>query len=311
MADFLDLLVEDALKTVESGYYYIGTEPRLGTGNDNGTKKGRGPEKGTAAVAVVAMEDGAGKKAGKEAGDESARRRVRLKESITKCRHAPIIAEIKPASPSHGILRPIEGLREIARAMEAGGASGISVLTEPKHFKGSIKALAELKGLGHGLGLRLLNLPVLMKDIIVSPIQIEAAANLGADAILLLFSVFERGYTSHSVEDMIKLARSRGLEVLLEVHTKREFLDALETEADLVGINNRDLKTLKVNLDVTRRILWGISECGKIVVSESGIQTPDDVRFLRSCGARAFLVGSAIMKAPNIEGKVRELVMAL
>ncbi|MBS7610418.1 indole-3-glycerol-phosphate synthase, partial [Candidatus Bathyarchaeota archaeon] len=92
--------------------------------------------------------------------------------------------------------------------------------------------------------------------------------------------------------------------------TKREFMVALETEADLVGINNRDLKTLRVDLDVTRRILQSIGECGKIVVSESGIQTPEDIRFLRSCGARAFLVGSAIMKASDIEEKVRELVMA-
>ncbi|MBS7610419.1 hypothetical protein KEJ19_07700, partial [Candidatus Bathyarchaeota archaeon] len=201
MADFLDLLVEDALKTVEDGYYEIGTKPRLGTrigtGTRTRTRTRRGPKKGAAEAAVAAMDDGATKKAGKEASDESARRRVSLKEAIAKCQHSPIIAEIKPASPSYGILRPIESLREIADAMKAGGASGISVLTEPKHFKGSIKALAELKGLGHGLGFQ--NLPVLMKDIIVSPIQIEAAAKAGADAILLLLSVFERGYTSYSV----------------------------------------------------------------------------------------------------------------
>ncbi|MEM3055205.1 MAG: indole-3-glycerol-phosphate synthase, partial [Candidatus Bathyarchaeia archaeon] len=222
---------------------------------------------------------------------------------ITKCGHAPIIAEIKPSSPSHGNLRIIKSVRDIAVAMERGGASGISVLTEPKHFSGSIGLLKEVK---HSV-----NLPVLMKDIIIDPVQIEAASKIGADAILLIFSVFERGYVNYSVHEMIKIAHLKRLEVLLETRGAAEFLSALETEADLVGINNRNLKTLEVDLNVTQQVMSVVGECGKIVVSESGIQNPEDIRFLHACGVKAFLVGSAVMLADNVEGKVRELVHAL
>ncbi|MCX8191833.1 MAG: indole-3-glycerol-phosphate synthase [Nitrososphaerales archaeon] len=263
MVDFLDVLVDDAIKTVESGYYNFRVSGFI-------------------------------------------KRKVSLKEAITNCKRAPIITEIKPASPSCGSLRVITGIKDlkgIARDMEDGGAIGISVLTEPKHFGGSITNLVEVK--------RCVNLPVLMKDIIVDPIQIEAAAELGADAILLIYSVFKKGYLDYSVEDLIHLAQSMGLEVLLETHNKEEFLAALETDADLVGINNRDLRTLKVNLYITKEILSNIDGCKKIIVSESGIRRPEDIRFLWSCGAKAFLIGSAIMSAQNIKEKVRELVMAI
>jgi len=233
---------------------------------------------------------------------KTAKRRLSLKESINRCKHAPIIAEIKPSSPSYGNLRKISSLREVAIAMERGGAIGISVLTEPKHFGGSIKSLVETRNYA--------SLPVLMKDIVIDPVQIEAASKSGADAVLLIYSIFKRGCVDSPVEDMISLAHSMGLEVLLETHTKDEFLSGLETDADLVGINNRDLRTLKVDLKVTERILAGVAQYDKIVVSESGIQKPEDIRFLRACGAKAFLVGSAIMLAENVEEKVRELVLA-
>ncbi len=260
MADFLDILVRDAEKTIAKGYYKVDD-------------------------------------------DRKVTRHLSLKDTITKCKHVPIITEIKPSSPSHGNLRIIKDVRDIAGAMERGGASGISVLTEPKYFSGSIEMLKEVK--------RTVNLPVLMKDIIIDPVQIEAASKIGADAILLIFSVFRRGYVGYSVQDMIKIAHSKRLEVLLETHDAAEFLSALETEADLVGINNRNLETLKVDLEVTRQIMSVVGECGKVVVSESGIQKPEDIRFLRACGVKAFLIGSAIMLANNIEEKVRELVHAL
>ena len=110
---------------------------------------------------------------------------------------------------------------------------------------------------------------------------------------------------------MIADAHSKGLEVLLETHTAEEFRVAVSTHTDLVGINNRDLATLKVDLGVTKRILEGNSAEGKIVVSESGVSTLTDLRFLRGCGAQAFLVGSAVMLASNIEEKVKEFVSAL
>jgi indole-3-glycerol phosphate synthase len=224
--------------------------------------------------------------------------KLSLKNAIINCQHAPIIAEIKPSSPSRGCFRHITSPVDVAKAMEAGGAIGISVLTEPKRFGGSLQALAHVK--------RSVGVPVLMKDIIVDKAQIEAAARIGADAVLLI-----QGAVADKADELIGFAHSLGLEVLLETHTVGEFKAALETEADMIGINNRDLKTLKVDLNVTARILAETRPNGRVVVSESGIENADHVRFLRQCGANAFLVGSSIMLANDVEQKVRELVMAL
>jgi indole-3-glycerol phosphate synthase len=224
--------------------------------------------------------------------------RLSLKNAIMNCQHAPIIAEIKPSSPSRGCFRHITSPAGVAKAMEAGGAVGISVLTEPKRFGGSLQALAQAKGS--------VGIPVLMKDVIVDKVQIEAAARIGADAVLLI-----KGAVADKADELIGFAHSLGLEVLLETHTVEEFKAALETEADMIGINNRDLKTLKVDLNVTARILAETRPNGWVVVSESGIENADHVRFLRQCGANAFLVGSSIMLANDVEQKVRELVMAL
>jgi len=238
-----------------------------------------------------------------KAAKEATRSALSLKEAVLKCRGSPIIAEIKLASPSSGALREKADVKKVALAMEKGGAAGISVLTEPKHFGGSLEAFAKVRNQ--------VRLPLLMKDIIVSIAQIDAAAKMGANAILLIEPLFKHGYCECDAHSMIKYAHLRNLEVLLEAHTEEEFLSASETEADLIGINNRDLKTLKVDLETTRRILAGNNAKEKPIVSESGIQTPADIRFLHECGANAFLVGSSIMKAENIEEKVRELVSAL
>lgn len=260
MADFLDVLVKDAEKTVSEGYYKVET---LNIKKPN----------------------------------------LSLKNHILKCKHAPIIAEIKPASPSLGELRKISNLKDVVKAIEKGGIAGISVLTEPKYFKGSLKLLGEVRSCS--------KLPILMKDIIIDPVQIEAASKIGANAILLIASIYERAYTNYSIREMIEFAHAKNLEVLLEAQSKKEFLSALKTEADLIGINNRNLKTLEVDLKVTQKILSETGDCGKVVVSESGIQSPNDIKFLRKCGAHAFLVGSVIMLADDIEAKVRELAMAL
>ena len=187
--------------------------------------------------------------------------------------------------------------------MEKGGAIGISVLTEPKHFNGSLHSLVEAR--------RTVKLPILMKDIILSPLQLEAASKLGANVALLIVALFDRGYCEYNLNAMIATAHSKGLEVLLETHTAEEFQVAVGTPADLVGINNRDLATLKVDLNVTKKILEQNGAEGKIVVSESGVRTLADLRFLRDCGAHAFLVGSTVMLAGNVEEKVKELVSGL
>lgn len=228
---------------------------------------------------------------------------VSLKKAILECKHAPIIAEIKVASPSLGVIKRNANVEEIAAAMENGGAVGISVLTEPEYFKGALASFMKVR--------ERTKLPLLMKDIIISPTQLEAAPKIGADAVLLIKALFNRKQCECDVHDMIDYARSKNLEVLLEAHTLQEFLSALKTDADLIGINNRDLQTLKVNLQATKRILQKIDPQEKIIVSESGIKTPADVRFLHECGAHAFLIGSTIMKADNVQKKVEEFAAAL
>jgi indole-3-glycerol phosphate synthase len=202
-----------------------------------------------------------------------------------------------------GTIRKNVDVKNIAVAMEKAGAVGISVLTEPKHFGGSLAFLTEVR--------RAVKLPLLMKDIIISPIQLEAASNAGANAVLLIEALFERGYCECGVHDMIAWAHSMNLEVLLEIHSEEEFSSALNTSANLIGINNRDLRTLKVDLGTTKRILRKIDPQGKVIVSESGIKTPVNIRFLQDCGVNAFLIGSSIMLARNVEEKVKEFVMAL
>jgi indole-3-glycerol phosphate synthase len=228
--------------------------------------------------------------------------RISLRKAILESKANPIITEIKAASPSAGVIRKNVKAGVIARAMAKGGATAISVLTEPIHFRGSLEALTEAR--------EAVKLPILMKDIILSPIQIEAASKIGANAVLLIKALFDRGYCEKSINAMIDGAHLFGLEVLLETHTETEFCSAVKTGADLIGINNRDLVTLKVDLAVTKKILSKNDPSGKLVITESGINTLADVLSLRRTGARAFLIGSAIMASDNIEEKVKEFVNA-
>lgn len=234
---------------------------------------------------------------------ETATPRVSLKKAIQEAKHAPVITEIKAASPSKGTIKKNINACSIAGSMEKSGAVGISILTEPKHFNGSLRSLVGAR--------RAVKLPLLMKDIILSPVQLEAASTLGANVVLLIKALFDRGYCDFKLDVMIATAHSKGLEVLLETHTAEEFKAAVGTHADLIGINNRNLATLKVDLNVTKQILEENGTEGKIIVSESGVSTPADLRFLRLYGAQAFLVGSSVMLAGNVEEKVKELVAAL
>jgi indole-3-glycerol phosphate synthase len=228
--------------------------------------------------------------------------KISLKKAILDCKTNPVITEIKSASPSLGTIRTQINPKEIAQAMEKGGAVGISVLTEPKHFHGSLSTLIQAR--------EATKLPILMKDIILVADQIEVAAQIGAKAVLLIQALFDKGCSEMSVDKTIAFAHSRGLEVLLETHNEVEFRFAVETEADLVGINNRNLGTLKIDLNTTKEILKRNDKRGKVIISESGIKTLADLQFLKGCGASAFLIGSAIMLTENIEEKVREFVKA-
>jgi indole-3-glycerol phosphate synthase len=223
-------------------------------------------------------------------------------KAILDSKANPVITEIKAASPSLGTILSNFNPKEIAQAMENGGATGISVLTEPKHFQGSISTLFQAR--------EAIQLPILMKDIIIVADQIETAAQIGADAVLLIDALFEKGCCEMNVDKTIAFAHSKGLEVLLETHNEKEYKVALESNADLVGINNRNLATLKIDLNTTREILEKYPKNGKIVISESGIKTKADLQFLRNCGADAFLIGSSIMLTDNVEEKVKEFVEA-
>jgi len=225
---------------------------------------------------------------------------VSLRESIIHCAGNAVISEIKPASPSLGDIRPDVDPAKVAYQMEAGGAAGISVLTEPTHFKGSLDNLIAVR--------KAVKLPLLMKDFIINLEQITTAYNIGADAILLIQTLFDREYCETDVDQMISRAHNLGLEVLLESHNVEEFSKAVKTKADIVGINNRNLKTLSVDTGVTHRILKACDINGKTVISESGIKDYEDLRTLRDIGAKGYLIGSSIMQSGDIEKTVQELV---
>jgi indole-3-glycerol phosphate synthase len=214
----------------------------------------------------------------------------------------PIIAELKFASPSAGKIRQGNDSIQFAKEMINGKAVALSILTEPNFFGGSISNLVQVR--------RKVNVPILMKDFFVSKIQIDTAKKLGADVILLIMGLFAKNKCDSDLDNMISYAHSLDLQVLLETHNLNEFDIAIETDADLVGINNRDLTTLKVNISTTIEILKSRPNRNRLVVSESGIENADDIRLLKGAGADAFLVGTSIMRSSDIKSKVVELVDA-
>jgi indole-3-glycerol phosphate synthase len=226
--------------------------------------------------------------------------KLSLKETIINCRKNPIISEIKLSSPSKHIIENDIDVLDVATSMERGGALGLSIITEPKKFRGSLPNFIRIR--------KNFSIPLLMKDFIISKIQIDAANKIGADAILLIQTLFDRGYCDSNLYSMIEYAHEHKLEVLLEAHTEEEFLKTLKSDSDLIGINNRDLKTLNVDIQTTKKILSKHNHSNHIIVSESGIESPNHIHFLKAAGSRAFLVGTSVMLAQDIELKVRELV---
>lgn len=222
-------------------------------------------------------------------------------DNIRKNKHASLITEVKFSSPSLGNIREISDPVKIAKMMVRGGAIGLSVLTQPHLFNGSPEYFQKIR--------KAINIPLLMKDIVVDKIQIDAAEKIGADCMLLIQSIFDKKLVT-DIDEFISYAHKKGLTVLVESHTKKEFINSTKTDADLLGINNRNLDTLKIDLNTTKKILKDRDE-SRIILSESGIESPDDIRFLHDCGADAFLVGSSIMKSKDIKGHVKKLVLAI
>ena len=215
-------------------------------------------------------------------------------------RHATLLTEVKFASPSLGKIRTPSDPARIAKQMVAGGSKALSILTQPHLFHGSPEYFMKVR--------QAVDIPLLMKDIMIDKIQIDAAKKIGADYMLVIQSLFDQGYLKE-IDEFIDYGHKQGLEILLEVHTKEEFSNALKTEADIIGINNRNLDTLEIDLKTTERVLEGY-EKSRIIISESGINTTEDIQYLKKCGADAFLIGSSIMKSGNIEEQVKKLVNA-
>ncbi len=226
---------------------------------------------------------------------------VSLEKAIQSAEHNAVIAEIKPISPARGALRPDLDPVDTAVKFAEAGAVALSVLTEPDNFGGRINSLAKIRPF--------VTIPVLMKDIIIDRIQIEAASNLGADSILLIESAFSENRATH-LHELIDSAHDLKQEVLLEVHDEDQFSRALQTAADLIGVNNRNLSTLKVDLDTTRRILAKVPADGRVLISESGIEDVNDLHRLKSSPVDGFLIGSSIMLADDLTGKLREFIYA-
>jgi len=206
-----------------------------------------------------------------------------------------LIAEIKRASPSAGMIRQDADIQGTARKYQAGGASVISVLTEARFFHGALGHMAMVK--------ETVSLPVLQKDFIIDPFQIYEGRIAGADALLLIAEILERG----ELKEMASLTRVLGMFPLVEVHNEEDLEKIADLGLPLIGINNRNLKTLEVNLENTFRLIEKIPG-GTTVISESGIKTGEDVKRLQKAGVKGVLVGEVLMRAADPAAKIRELL---
>lgn len=207
---------------------------------------------------------------------------------------AAVIAEVKKASPSKGVIREDFQPPQIAASYQAGGATCLSVLTDVDFFQGSDLYLEQAR--------EACDLPVIRKDFTIDPYQVLEARAIGADAILLIAAALEY----EQMNELASTAAEAGLDVLVEVHDRAELERALELPTPLIGINNRDLHTFEMRLETTLDLLPFIPD-DRVVVTESGIHTSEDVAVMRRKGVHAFLVGEAFMRADEPGEKVREL----
>jgi indole-3-glycerol phosphate synthase len=190
--------------------------------------------------------------------------------------------------------------------MVTAGATGLSILTQPHLFNGSIDNLAKIR--------KNVSVPLLMKDIVVSETQIDAAKRIGSDCILLIKSIFDNDLAEGSIERFAEYAYRRGLQIIIEVHSEQQFQDAIKWNRDnrnsFIGINNRDLTSLSVDVRTTERLLNQYPKGKNIVISESGINTAKDIQFLKNAGADAFLVGTSIMESNDVASKIKDLYLS-
>lgn len=241
-----------------------------------------------------------------------------LVDVVSENRGRALVCEVKFASPSAGDIRGKGLPAEIAKEMEAGGAMALSVLTEPKNFKGSVSNLISVRSVT--------SLPIIMKDIVVSKEQIIAARRLGASAVLLIEEIFTRKQTKGglSLNEAVNVARDCGVNSIVETHTKVGLEIVSKVDCDIIGLNNRDLNTFKTNIETTVDLLNGFvpRRSGNrplpLIMSESGYESPEDILKLKervslngSLQPDAFLIGTSIMKSDNIREKVQSFTRVL
>jgi indole-3-glycerol phosphate synthase len=206
-----------------------------------------------------------------------------------------VIAELKKASPSRGVIRADFDPVSLARTLEAAGATALSVLTEEEFFQGDLKYMRDARGA--------VGLPVLRKDFIVDPWQVWEARATDADSFLLIVA----GLSDELLSELLVLGRELGMEALVEVHTREELARALSAGARMIGVNNRDLRTLEVRIETSDELIEAIpDEC--IAICESGLRTRDDLVRLRAAGFDAFLIGEHLMAQPDPAVALRVLL---
>lgn len=223
----------------------------------------------------------------------SFRSRVEAQETMS------IIAEIKRASPSKGVINADVDPIKQAETYATYGASAISVLTDTPFFQGTMDDLRAVR--------KVVDVPVLCKDFIIDPVQIDRAVAAGANIILLIAAALE----DDQLKSLYDYAQKSGVEILCEVHNEEEMDRVIALGADIIGINNRNLKTFEVDLETTTRLANKITDPNTILVSESGIETVADVEFVAAAGARAILVGETFMRTDNLKGTIQSFQVPL
>lgn len=225
---------------------------------------------------------------------QNKRKIIDFKQAI-KLEPINVIAELKKASPSKGLICKDFSPVEIAIEYEKAGASALSVLTEEYYFQGKGEYIRQIR--------KVSSLPILRKDFILEDYQIEEAVVLGADAILLIATILDKQKLSH----LLEVANQYGLYCMVEVHTKEDLEKVLQTKADIIGINNRNLKTFQVDIDTTTKLIQYIPK-DKVVVAESGIASYEDIQQVKKAGVHAALIGESLIKSKDKRQAIRRLI---